>query len=367
MLLPRYKVLGQVNPTSGTQTLLYNTPRHTTTKVSSLVVCNYSNSAAKFNVIAANTTGAQFYINSNTLISGNDTMIIKNIGLNDNSNVYVTPVNSSNISFSLFGKEQIKSYEVVTIQYLIVGGGGGGGSAGYGADGGGGAGGLITGTFSVLTNRNTFVSIQVGQGGSVNVNGGNSSISCTLNNFNKIALGGGGGGAGQGYYGTNALDGGSGGGGGGSNGGGIFVGGNATQPGSISGGYGYGGGNGSSIIAGGGGGGAGGAGAAGGMGVGGAGGIGRLVTIPSSTYTKTYAIGGSGGSGVTGTDNTGNGGGGGAAGGSGVVILWWLNNKTNPDSKTNPGPSEITGSYTANLENGYKIYVCTAGNISMTF
>lgn len=249
----------------------------------------------------------------------------------------------------------------ITINYMIVGGGGGGGSPADNSAGGGGAGGLVTGTFIVLANLNTFVTVQVGTGGAPNVNGTNSSVTCTLSSFNRIALGGGAGGGSSSIYGSNGSPGGSGGGGGGSNGSGSPTGASATQPGSTSGGYGYSGGNGSYTIGAGGGGGAGGPGGnaiAGGAA--GAAGLGLLVTTPSATYTKTYAVGGSsGGGGGTATANTGNGGNGLGTGGSGVAIFWW------PDIY--PAPSSITGSYTTVTENGYKIYVCTAGSISMTF
>ena len=249
----------------------------------------------------------------------------------------------------------------ITINYMIVGGGGGGGSPADNSSGGGGAGGLVTGTFSALANLNTFVTVQVGTGGAVNVNGTNSSVTCTLNSFTRIALGGGAGGGSSGIGGSNGSPGGSGGGGGGSNGSGSPTGASATQPGSTSGGYGYSGGNGSYTIGAGGGGGAGGPGgnAIAGGAVGAAG-PGLLVTTPSATYTKTYAVGGSsGGGGGTATANTGNGGNGLGTGGSGVAIFWW--------PEIYPAPSSITGSYTTVTENGYKIYVCTAGSISMTF
>ncbi|CAB4221271.1 Concanavalin A-like lectin/glucanases superfamily [uncultured Caudovirales phage] len=249
----------------------------------------------------------------------------------------------------------------ITINYMIVGGGGGGGSPADNSAGGGGAGGLVTGTFSALANLNTFVTVQVGTGGAVNVNGTNSSVTCTLNSFTRIALGGGAGGGSLGIGGSNGSPGGSGGGGGGSNGSGSPTGASATQPGSTSGGYGYSGGNGSYTIGAGGGGGAGGPGgnAIAGGAVGAAG-PGLLVTTPSATYTKTYAAGGSsGGGGGTATANTGNGGNGLGTGGSGVAIFWW--------PEIYPAPSSITGSYTTVTENGYKIYVCTAGSISMTF
>ena len=380
MPLASYKVLGQVNPASGVQTLLYNTPHYYSTKVSSLVICNYSNSAARFNVIAANTTGAQFHINSNTLISGNDTMIIDNIGLDDNSNVYVTPVNSSSLSFSLFGKEQVKPYESVTVQYLIIGGGGGsGGQRNYqGTGGGGGAGGLTYGSFSMRKTTDNVLAITIGAAGAAGgyggagSNGGNTIIahgSATK----SIGYGGGGGADGDDQVGGSASkhtgnSGGSGGGGSGSDGTTNGQGGSAIQPSSIYGGLGNSGGGAAQtvpLLAGGYGGGAGG-GYTGTLGFRAYGnGISlttALASFPTTTYSGNFAQGGKDGyvedsaTQEPGAANTGNGGDGGntfndggSNGGSGTAFLWW----TQYPFVELP---VITGSYTYIRQNGYSIY-----------
>lgn len=392
MPLARYKVLGQVNPASGTQTLLYNTPHYYSTKVSSLVICNYSNSVAKFNIITANTTGAQFYMYSNTLISGNDTMIIDNIGLNDNSNVYVTPVNSSSLSFSLFGKEQVKPYEAVTIQYLIIGGGGGGGPQyNYqGTGGAGGAGGLTYGSFSMIKTNNNVLAITVGAGGTnsgqdYGTNGGNTIIeqgSVTR----SVAYGGGGGARGDDQYGGATSShpgaaGGSGGGGGGGNAGTSAAGGAATQSSSSYGGLGNSGGS-ATVISGGGRAGGYGGGAGGGYtGTPGSRAYGNgislttaLASFPTTTYSGNFAQGGKDGGGTLstatqqpGAANTGNGGdggntfngSGGSSGGSGTAFLWWPYYQY-------VEPPVITGPYTYTRENGYNIYRFTDSG-SMTF
>lgn len=383
MPLAQYKVLGQVNPASGTQTLLYNTPHYYSTKVSSLVICNYSNSAARFNVIAANTTGAQFHINSNTLISGNDTMIIDNIGLDDNSNVYVTPVNSSSLSFSLFGKEQIKPYEAVTVQYLIIGGGGGsGGQVNYqGTGGGGGAGGLTYGSFSMRKTSDNVLAITVGAGGSAGNYGGYGSngedtIISQGSATKSIGYGGGAGAYGDDQYpggdGSkhDGTSGGSGGGGSGSTGTINGQGGSAIQPSSIYGGLGNSGGA-ATVKSGGG--------RAGGYGGGAGGGytgtLGSraygngislttaLASFPTTTYSGNFAQGGkdggneSTGGQAAGAANTGNGGdggntfnSGGSNGGSGTAFLWWTQEYPFVELPV------ITGSYTYIRQNGYSIY-----------
>lgn len=380
MPLAQYKVLGQVNPASGVQTLLYNTPHYYSTKVSSLVICNYSNSAARFNVIAANTTGAQFHINSNTLISGNDTMIIDNIGLDDNSNVYVTPVNSSSLSFSLFGKEQVKPYEAVTVQYLIIGGGGGGGrQQNYqGTGGGGGAGGLTYGSFSMRKTTDNVLAITVGAGGAggsgYGGNGANTIIS-QGSATKSIGYGGGGGAIGDDQYNgagskRDGSSGGSGGGGGGSDGTTNGQGGSAIQPSSIYGGLGNSGGA-STVKSGG----ARAGGYGGGAGGGYTGTLGSraygngislttaLASFPTTTYSGNFAQGGkdggdqSAGTQQAGAANTGNGAdggntfnGNGSNGGSGTAFLWWTQEYPFVELPV------ITGSYTYIRQNGYSIY-----------
>ena len=380
MSLAQYKVLGQVNPASGVQTLLYNTPHYYSTKVSSLVICNYSNSAAKFHVIAANTTGAQFYLYSNTLISGNDTMIIDNIGLDDNSNVYVTPVNSSSLSFSLFGKEQVKPYESVTVQYLIIGGGGGGGPQyNYqGTGGAGGAGGLTYGSFSMRKTTDNVLAITVGAGG---VNGepgsnGGDTIIAQGSLTRSVAYGGGGGARGDDQYGGPSsshpgVAGGSGGGGAGGDGGTYALGGAATQPSSIYGGLGNSGGSATNIAGGSRAGGYGGGAGGGYTGTLGSRAYGNgislttaLASFPTTTYSGNFAQGGKDGGSTlsTGTQqpgaaNTGNGADGGntfnsigSNGGSGTAFLWW------PQEYPFVELPVITGPYTYIRQNGYSIY-----------
>jgi hypothetical protein len=169
MPLPSYKVLGQVNPTSGTRTVLYSVPRFYNSKVTTLTICNTGTSATQFNIeiqdYSPNNTSTAYYTNYNTWINAKDTIILnQHFSLNQGSNVYITPIGTSNLAFSLFGKEQNAPYAVTpNVDYLVVAGGGGGGSS---VGGGGGAGGLLTGTgLSVIQNTPTIIVVGAGGGG----------------------------------------------------------------------------------------------------------------------------------------------------------------------------------------------------------
>jgi len=203
----------------------------------------------------------------------------------------------------------------VSLQILCIAGGGGGGS---GSPGGGGAGGMLQNTTYVLNQTNTL-NIVVGNGGTTNVAGSNSSV--LGNSLAVTAFGGG-------YGGANGPGGpgGSGGGGGSSS---VSTAQRAGGAGTS--GQGYNGGNGyyalSTNKSGGGGGGAGGPGGngiTGGAAGNGAGGVGKtpslLTGLPSTLLNTVYAKGGMVGSGP-GAANTGNGGGSANSGGSGIVII----------------------------------------------
>jgi hypothetical protein len=390
MPLPSYKVLGQANPSSGTRTALYSVPRFYNSKVTTLTICNTGTVADRFNIeiqdYSSNNTSTAYYTNYNTWINAKDTIILnQHFSLNQGSNVYITPVGTSNLSFSLFGKEQYAPYSVTpNVEYLVVGGGG---SGGYAA--GGGAGGLLT-SVGYGVNKDTLYTVTIGAGGAragpVGYSGNNSV-------FNNITAFGGGPGT-DGRYSANGAS------GGGSAYGYYvnFLAGNGIYPGSS---YinaprqGYDGGRGLNdggyTWAGGGGGGAGGAGAySSGApgGYGGAGGVGAISTIITAAQATTlgtgqvvggsvyfagggsgigasapaapgYGGGGYGGAGLItsdgtpGTSSTGGGGGGGnyggsgqalyypGLGGSGVVILRYPN--TYPIAwKTTGNPNVIT-------------------------
>ena len=201
---------------------------------------------------------------------------------------------------------------------LVVGGGGGGGALANPANGninvnqggGGGAGGVIQRTV-VLTAAN-IVTINVGWGGDrssqtlFSSNGGDTTVSFSVDTDNNIVAKGGGYGAGlsNGSFLFNGGNGGSGGGGGGNAYGASVVSGTGIT------GQGFGGGPSASAGSGGGGGGAGGAGASNGIG-----GIGVLCTLPSiSSAYPTYYWGGGG---AAGNGHSGEGGVAGGLGGGG--------------------------------------------------
>lgn len=258
-------------------------------------------------------------------------------------------------TFLTNGNFQILSVENGALFDILVVGGGGGGGRGNKGCGGGGGGGLIYQKNENMAGVGTY-DIVVGNGGTVGLPGGFSSISLANSNFELKALGGGVGGdsdgcAGGGGGGVCVARGGSGGSGGG--------GGQTIQRGGLAGAGTVGQGNNGGTarngnwIAGGGGGGAGGRGGEGsgasGFTTGGIGGLGLDIDI--SGTSKQYAGGGGGeaenngsaggthgkgrygggnGHGGKGVANTGGGGGGGlfGAGGSGIVIVRYRSNES---------------------------------------
>jgi hypothetical protein len=273
------------------------------------------------------------------------------------------------------------------INYLVVGGGGGGG-VGYtggnsiGTGAGGGGGGITYGIFT-LTTAQSVITINIGAGGAGGSgDGGNTTISLN-SEIKSIGYGGGGGACAGSQYGANnsslfpGNSGGSGGGGGGSNGVINAPGGAATQPSSIYGGLGNpGGASTPNLPAGMRGGGYGGGAGGGIVGTSGSGAYGKgillgdaLNSFPSDSYTSIFARGGADGSSAVteqaGAANTGNGGDGShttgvtKSGGSGIAFVWW------PEQYSNP--SNITGTYTYNKENGYRIYKFTTNGTITSF
>jgi hypothetical protein len=231
-----------------------------------------------------------------------------------------------------------------SVDFLVIAGGGAGRTAANYAGGGGGAGGYRTSTQTV--NPGVVITVTVGDGGSLNASGSNSSISGT--GLSTITSAGGG--LGGVHSGAAAGTAGGSGGGGGSFGATNGTGGAGNTP-STSPSQGNGGGNGGGAPSGSAAGGGGGAGATGQTGVsyiqGGAGGTGTASSITGSSVTRaggggggsdvgTAGAGGAGGGGngasgasgvQNGTANTGGGAGGGTnsvnggTGGKGVVIL----------------------------------------------
>ena len=251
------------------------------------------------------------------------------------SNFYGAQKNSlQTIEFTTVGTTAYTIPSTLTgaITYLIVGGGGGGSNAQPGADeggGGGGAGGVINRPGSFVPGET--ITVTVGNGGGLEANGSDTTLTCSLGTI--TALGGGGG------KGSTGANGGSGGGAGGA--GGFHNGGAGLQPtlGGLDNGLGNNGGAcpQSDNFPGGGGGGAGGPGGFGGSNNGGApianpisgstvgynisgtyyvggGGSGRYIGQPHLTYTAGSGYGGDGSWGYPSKAN-------GTPGASGCVII----------------------------------------------
>ena len=103
-----YKVLGQSNPTANTLVTLYTVPQFTNTVISTVTVCNQSNTVAAFS-IAVRPAGAsilnQHYINYNTPVPSNDTVALT-LGMTlAATDVLSCNANTSTVSFNAFGSE----------------------------------------------------------------------------------------------------------------------------------------------------------------------------------------------------------------------------------------------------------------------
>ena len=103
-----YKILGQINPTANTATTLYTVPASTQTVISTIAICNQSNTASTFS-LAVQPSGAAVtaknYINYQTAIPGNDTITLT-IGMTlSNTDVISANVGSNTISIHAYGSE----------------------------------------------------------------------------------------------------------------------------------------------------------------------------------------------------------------------------------------------------------------------
>lgn len=103
-----YKVLGQQNPTANTLTTLYTVPTSTQTVVSTITVCNTSNTYGGFSLavrVGGSAIANSQYINYNTPVPGNDTIALT-LGITlGNTDVVSCNANTSFITFSAFGSE----------------------------------------------------------------------------------------------------------------------------------------------------------------------------------------------------------------------------------------------------------------------
>lgn len=310
---------------------------------------------------------------------------------------YVPPLQGSNSGVWSMKEEQQSAYDgtwlpagvIPIINYLAIGGGGSGGNATEGGTvsngGAGGAGGLIVGSFGPTYKQPSSIygytlTITVGAGGQpipqfpgASGNPGNGGDNTTISGEfftlgTLTAYGGGTGGGGAQNASQDAGNGGSGGGQGGFTGGNPYVGGSATQPGATYGGYGNNGGKAPGLGSAGGGG-------AGSAASGATAGAGLFVNVANgSSYATTYGRGGSPASNrlvIAGSaEGYGSGGNGGYAaktnpsnlggvGQNGVVILWY--------NISFSAPSEITGTYTYSVQNGFRIYIFDYPGGTITF
>jgi hypothetical protein len=103
-----YKVLGQNNPLANTLTTIYTVPAATSTVISSISICNQSNTATTFSIAVQPRGGAiaaNSYVNFNTPLPGNDTITLT-IGMTlGNTDVLSANVSTGTVSINVFGSE----------------------------------------------------------------------------------------------------------------------------------------------------------------------------------------------------------------------------------------------------------------------
>jgi len=125
MATTTYKVLGQVNPTANTTSTLYQAPAYVSTVISSITVCNQSNTATTFSIAIRPANASllsQHYLNYNTSLQPYDTIPIT-IGITlASTDVVDVSSTSSNVSFTAFGSEinSPPSNTIPTINSVII-------------------------------------------------------------------------------------------------------------------------------------------------------------------------------------------------------------------------------------------------------
>jgi len=104
--MPSYKVLGQLNPTSGSLQTLYTAPREAV--ISTLAVCNVSSSVTTFRVAVrpgGEAIANKHYVSYDTSINGNDTVLMT-IGMTlSGSDAVSVLAGSTGLALNLFGTE----------------------------------------------------------------------------------------------------------------------------------------------------------------------------------------------------------------------------------------------------------------------
>ncbi len=107
-MIESIKILGQAAPSANILTTLYTVPSSTTTTISSIVVCNRSNSTVTFrisNAINSAVDALAQYLYYDQELSENSTFIITiGITLSQNDILRVSS-NSNSCSFNVYGIE----------------------------------------------------------------------------------------------------------------------------------------------------------------------------------------------------------------------------------------------------------------------
>tara|TARA_R100000544_G_scaffold20619_1_gene10053 strand:- start:292 stop:621 length:330 start_codon:yes stop_codon:yes gene_type:complete len=102
------KVLGQLDPSATTTTVLYTVPNLAQTTVSSLVICNRSGSAITFRVTVhvanASANDKQFLFFDESLAATTTRTVVIGMCLSQ-ADVMKVYVSAANVSFNLFGVE----------------------------------------------------------------------------------------------------------------------------------------------------------------------------------------------------------------------------------------------------------------------
>lgn len=103
-----YKILGQINPTANTMSTAYTVPASNSAVISTVVICNQSNTSAAFSlavVASGDSPAAKNFLNFQTPVPGNDSITVTiGITLAANDSIRAN-VSTSTMSVNVFGSE----------------------------------------------------------------------------------------------------------------------------------------------------------------------------------------------------------------------------------------------------------------------
>lgn len=102
-----YKILGQSNPASGISTDVYTVPGGYSCVISTINVCNLSNTDRLFRIAVRPgiaLLGDRHYIAYDTPLPANDSIALS-IGITLGDSDIITVYSNGNVSFSVFGSE----------------------------------------------------------------------------------------------------------------------------------------------------------------------------------------------------------------------------------------------------------------------